>query len=149
MERIVEFLLTSRIEEGLGVKDTIEALSINGGRHHLTTIINLAPPSHQPRTLVVGWTSNQEFSDGLVVLKSEYVASNQQRMSIANLNPNVNKKLSAAVAEILSSKLSVPKSHLFLKFFDSQVTYRTLTSVFFLCHYVYVLILIVFFCFDF
>ncbi|CAH1452831.1 unnamed protein product [Lactuca virosa] len=45
-------------------------------------------------------------------------------VSIADLNPNVKKKLSVAVAEILSSKLSVPKSRFFLKFFDSEARLR-------------------------
>ncbi|KAJ6699418.1 hypothetical protein OIU79_012635 [Salix purpurea] len=33
---------------------------------------------------------------------------------------DVNKKLSSAIATILESKLSVPKSRFFLKFFDSK-----------------------------
>jgi hypothetical protein len=42
-------------------------------------------------------------------------------VSIGGLNPNVNKKLSAGIASILESKLSVPKSRFYLKFNDSKV----------------------------
>ncbi|XP_043702947.1 macrophage migration inhibitory factor homolog isoform X1 [Telopea speciosissima] len=41
-------------------------------------------------------------------------------VSIGGLNPDVNKKLSAAIAAILETKLSVPKSRFFLKFYDSK-----------------------------
>ncbi|XP_066355260.1 uncharacterized protein [Miscanthus floridulus] len=41
-------------------------------------------------------------------------------VSIGGLNPNVNKKLSAGIASILESKLSVPKSRFYLKFNDSK-----------------------------
>ncbi|KAI3525727.1 hypothetical protein L2E82_01463 [Cichorium intybus] len=51
---------------------------------------------------------------------TEQPAAYGELVSIGGLNPDVNKKLSAAVAEILSSKLSVPKSRFFLKFFDSK-----------------------------
>ncbi|CAH1437995.1 unnamed protein product [Lactuca virosa] len=51
---------------------------------------------------------------------SEQSASYGELVSIGDLNPDVNKKLSVAVADILSSKLSVPKSQFFLKFFDSE-----------------------------
>ncbi|CAI9287357.1 unnamed protein product [Lactuca saligna] len=51
---------------------------------------------------------------------SEQPAAYGELVSIGGLNPDVNKKVSAAVAEILSSKLSVPKSRFFLKFFDSE-----------------------------
>ena len=42
-------------------------------------------------------------------------------VSIGGLNPDVNKKLSAGIASILESKLSVPKSRFYLKFNDSKV----------------------------
>uniref|UniRef100_A0A0D9XW21 Protein DETOXIFICATION n=1 Tax=Leersia perrieri TaxID=77586 RepID=A0A0D9XW21_9ORYZ len=42
-------------------------------------------------------------------------------VSIGGLNPDVNKKLSAAIASILESKLSVPKKRFYLKFYDSKV----------------------------
>jgi hypothetical protein len=42
-------------------------------------------------------------------------------VSIGGLNPAVNKKLSAGIASILESKLSVPKSRFYLKFNDSKV----------------------------
>ncbi|XP_074579025.1 uncharacterized protein LOC141835507 [Curcuma longa] len=41
-------------------------------------------------------------------------------VSIGGLNSNVNKKLSAGIADILENNLSIPKSHLFLKFYDSK-----------------------------
>jgi phenylpyruvate tautomerase len=40
-------------------------------------------------------------------------------VSIGGLNPDVNKKLSAS---ILESKLSVPKSRFYLKFYDSKAS---------------------------
>ena len=43
-------------------------------------------------------------------------------VSIGGLNPGVNKKLSAGIASILESKLSVPKSRFYLKFYDSKVS---------------------------
>jgi len=43
-------------------------------------------------------------------------------VSIGGLNPDVNKKLSAGIASILESKLSVPKSRFYLKFYDSKVS---------------------------
>ncbi|KAH7677721.1 L-dopachrome isomerase protein [Dioscorea alata] len=44
-------------------------------------------------------------------------------VSIGGLNPDVNKKLSAAIAAILETKLSVPKSRFFLKFYDTKASY--------------------------
>ncbi|KAL3585803.1 hypothetical protein D5086_012670 [Populus alba] len=44
-------------------------------------------------------------------------------VSIGGLGPDVNKNLSFAIASILEKKLSVPKSRLFLKFYDSQARY--------------------------
>ena len=43
-------------------------------------------------------------------------------VSIGGMNPDVNKKLSAGIASILESKLSVPKSRFYLKFYDSKVS---------------------------
>ncbi|KAL7585917.1 hypothetical protein Lser_V15G46096 [Lactuca serriola] len=51
---------------------------------------------------------------------SEQSVSYGELVSIGDLNPDVNKKLSVAVVDILSSKLSVPKSRFFLKIFDSK-----------------------------
>ncbi|KAL7598649.1 hypothetical protein Lser_V15G25792 [Lactuca serriola] len=52
---------------------------------------------------------------------SEEPAACGELVSIGGgLNSDVNKKVSAAVAEILSSKLSVPKSRFFLKFYESE-----------------------------
>jgi hypothetical protein len=47
-------------------------------------------------------------------------------VSIGGLNPEVNKKLSAGIASILESKLSIPKSRFFLKFHDSKASKQTL-----------------------
>ncbi|XP_027071417.1 uncharacterized protein [Coffea arabica] len=41
-------------------------------------------------------------------------------VSIGGLNPDVNKKLSAAISNILETKLNVPKSRFFLKFCDTK-----------------------------
>ncbi len=43
-------------------------------------------------------------------------------VSIGGLNPDVNKKLSAGIASILESKLSIPKGRFYLKFYDSKVS---------------------------
>ncbi|GKD07762.1 macrophage migration inhibitory factor homolog isoform X2 [Tanacetum coccineum] len=57
---------------------------------------------------------------------TEEPAAYGEIVSIGGLNADVNKKLSAAVADILSSKLSVPKSRFFLKFFDAKASYSHL-----------------------
>lgn len=54
---------------------------------------------------------------------TEEPAAYGELVSIGGLNANVNKKLSAAVAEILETKLSVPKSRFFLKFYDTKASY--------------------------
>ncbi|KAJ6804876.1 putative macrophage migration inhibitory factor-like protein isoform X2 [Iris pallida] len=54
---------------------------------------------------------------------SEQPAAYGELVSIGGLTPDVNKKLSAGIAEILESKLSVPKSRFFLKFFDTKARY--------------------------
>ncbi|XP_077213438.1 uncharacterized protein LOC143848384 isoform X2 [Tasmannia lanceolata] len=41
-------------------------------------------------------------------------------VSIGGLNPDVNKKLSAAIATILETNLSIPKSRFFIKFYDTK-----------------------------
>ncbi|KAF5476337.1 macrophage migration inhibitory factor homolog isoform X3 [Juglans microcarpa x Juglans regia] len=51
---------------------------------------------------------------------TEQPAAYGELVSIGGLNPDVNKKLSAAIATILESKLKVPKSRYFLKFYDSK-----------------------------
>jgi hypothetical protein len=43
-------------------------------------------------------------------------------VSIGGLNPDVNKKLSASIASILESKLSIPKARFYLKFHDSKAS---------------------------
>jgi len=45
-----------------------------------------------------------------------------EQVSIGGLNPDVNKKLSTGIDSILESKLSVPKSRFYLKFYDSKVS---------------------------
>ncbi|XP_023903302.1 uncharacterized protein LOC112015170 isoform X2 [Quercus suber] len=51
---------------------------------------------------------------------TEQPAAYGELVSIGGLNPDVNKKLSAAIATILETKLSVPKSRFFLKFYDTK-----------------------------
>uniref|UniRef100_A0A0E0MIQ7 PRA1 family protein n=2 Tax=Oryza punctata TaxID=4537 RepID=A0A0E0MIQ7_ORYPU len=50
-------------------------------------------------------------------------------VSIGGLNPDVNKKLSAGIASILESKLSIPKGRFYLKFYDSKGAADLLSSV--------------------
>ncbi|KMZ56651.1 Macrophage migration inhibitory factor [Zostera marina] len=51
---------------------------------------------------------------------TEQPAAFGELVSIGGLNPDTNKKLSAAVSAILESKLSVPKNRFYLKFYDSK-----------------------------
>nr|AEJ88264.1 putative macrophage migration inhibitory factor family protein [Wolffia arrhiza] len=51
---------------------------------------------------------------------TEQPAAYGELVSIGGLDPATNKKLSAAIASILESKLSVPKSRFFLKFYDTK-----------------------------
>ncbi|GAV76891.1 MIF domain-containing protein [Cephalotus follicularis] len=51
---------------------------------------------------------------------TEQPAAYGELVSIGGLTPEVNKKLSAAIATILETKLSVPKSRYFLKFYDTK-----------------------------
>ena len=53
---------------------------------------------------------------------TEQPAAYGELVSIGGLNPDTNKKLSAAIASILETKLSVPKSRFFLKFYDTKVS---------------------------
>lgn len=53
---------------------------------------------------------------------TEEPAAYGELVSIGGLNADVNKKLSAAVSAILETKLSVPKSRFFLKFYDTKVS---------------------------
>ena len=54
---------------------------------------------------------------------TEQPAAYGELVSIGGLNPDVNKKLSAAIAAILETKLQVPKSRFFLKFYDTKASY--------------------------
>ncbi|KAI3441422.1 uncharacterized protein J3R85_002331, partial [Psidium guajava] len=51
---------------------------------------------------------------------TEQPAAYGELVSIGGLNPDVNKKLSASIASILETKLSIPKSRFFLKFYDTK-----------------------------
>ncbi|KAJ1695397.1 hypothetical protein LUZ63_012095 [Rhynchospora breviuscula] len=51
---------------------------------------------------------------------TEQPAAYGEIVSIGGLSPDVNKKLSGSIAAILESKLSIPKSRYFLKFYDSK-----------------------------
>lgn len=52
---------------------------------------------------------------------TEDPAAYGELVSIGGLNSDVNKKLSAAIASTLETKLSVPKSRFYLKFYDTKV----------------------------
>lgn len=52
---------------------------------------------------------------------TEEPAAYGELLSIGGLSSDVNKKLSAAIASVLESKLSVPKSRFYLKFYDTKV----------------------------
>jgi phenylpyruvate tautomerase len=54
---------------------------------------------------------------------TEEPAAYGELVSIGGLSPDVNKTLSSVVASILEKMLSVPKSRLFLKFYDSQASH--------------------------
>lgn len=49
---------------------------------------------------------------------TEQPAAYGELVSIGGHNPEVNKKLSAAISAILETKLSVPKARFLLKFYD-------------------------------
>ncbi|KAG8377077.1 hypothetical protein BUALT_Bualt09G0130900 [Buddleja alternifolia] len=51
---------------------------------------------------------------------TEQPAAYGELVSIGGLNSDVNKKLSGAIANILETKLSVPKSRFYLKFYDTK-----------------------------
>ena len=55
-------------------------------------------------------------------------AADGELVSIGGLNPDVNKKLSAGIASILESKLSIPKSRFYLKFQYSKASRHYLSS---------------------
>lgn len=61
---------------------------------------------------------------------TEQPAAYGELVSIGGLNPDVNKKLSAAIAAILETKLQVPKSRFFLKFYDTKASFLFLLN----CH---------------
>lgn len=54
---------------------------------------------------------------------TEQPAAYGELVSIGGLSPDVNKKLSAAIATILEKKLSVPKNRYFLKFYDTKASH--------------------------
>ncbi|XP_060213873.1 uncharacterized protein LOC132641033 isoform X3 [Lycium barbarum] len=51
---------------------------------------------------------------------TEQPAAYAELVSIGGLNADVNKKFSAAIAETLETKLSIPKSQFFRKFYDAK-----------------------------
>ncbi|KAA8517470.1 hypothetical protein F0562_017763 [Nyssa sinensis] len=54
---------------------------------------------------------------------TEQPAAYAELLSIGGLGPDINKKLSAGIAALLETKLSVPKSRIFLKFYDVKASY--------------------------
>lgn len=53
---------------------------------------------------------------------TEQPAAYGELVSIGGLNSSTNKELSAAISSILETKLSVPKSRFFLKFYDTKAS---------------------------
>ncbi|KAL6508083.1 hypothetical protein OROGR_024278 [Orobanche gracilis] len=51
---------------------------------------------------------------------TEQPAACGELVSIGGLNSDVNKKLSGAIASILETKLSIPKTRFYLKFYDTK-----------------------------
>ncbi|GFQ08833.1 macrophage migration inhibitory factor homolog, partial [Phtheirospermum japonicum] len=51
---------------------------------------------------------------------TEQPAAYGELVSIGGLTSDVNKKLSAAIANVLENKLSIPKSRFYLKFYDTK-----------------------------
>lgn len=66
---------------------------------------------------------------------TEEPAAYGELVSIGGLNPDVNKKLSAAIASLLESKLSVPKSRFFLKFYDTKASHQISATGHMICCY--------------
>jgi hypothetical protein len=52
---------------------------------------------------------------------SEEPAAYGELISIGGVGPDTNKQLSAAISEILETKLSVPPARFYIKFFDVKV----------------------------
>ncbi|VFQ91003.1 unnamed protein product [Cuscuta campestris] len=80
-------------------------------------------------TSVVAKHTGKPESYVMIVLKgsvplsfggTEDPAAYGELVSIGGLNAQVNKDLSAAIANILETKLRIPKSRYFLKFYDSK-----------------------------
>ncbi|KAF5953689.1 hypothetical protein HYC85_006545 [Camellia sinensis] len=59
---------------------------------------------------------------------TEEPAAYGELVSIGGLTPDVNKNLSAVFSTILETKLSVPTSRFFLKFYDTKASYINLLS---------------------
>lgn len=53
---------------------------------------------------------------------TEQPAAYGELVSVGGIDPVMNKKVSAAIAAILSKKLSIPKSRFFLLFYDSKAS---------------------------
>lgn len=53
---------------------------------------------------------------------TEDPAAYGELVSIGGLSSDVNKKLSAELSELLATKLGVPMSRFYLKFYDTKVT---------------------------
>jgi phenylpyruvate tautomerase len=53
---------------------------------------------------------------------TEQPAGYGELISVGGIDPVTNKKISAAIAAILSNMLSIPKSRFFLLFYDSKAS---------------------------
>ncbi|CAN6273224.1 unnamed protein product [Urochloa humidicola] len=62
--------------------------------------------------------SSQQGSVPMAFGGTQEPAAYGELVCIGELNPDVNKKLSAGIASILELKLSISKSHFYLKFHD-------------------------------
>jgi len=55
---------------------------------------------------------------------NEQPAAFAELVSMGGLNPSANKEISAAISSILETKLSVPKSRFYLKFYDIKASVK-------------------------
>lgn len=60
---------------------------------------------------------------------TEQPAAYGELVSIGGLSPDVNKKLSGSISAVLESKLAVPKSRFFLKFYDTKARISLVTCI--------------------
>lgn len=64
---------------------------------------------------------------------TEEPAAYGELISIGGLGPSVNGQLSSTIADILQTKLSIDSSRFYIKFYDVQVNYFTLSFLISVC----------------